>query len=484
MLCFKRNSTNENNDINIVPQSLRDITSEWCENMLKKGSVISKDTKITNTDIRKITNEEIGVDDGGGFSGSVLVKLVPTYSGNVIGNEPASMVCKISGNNWNITTLLRFFDYTVGGCNSEELFSRQEGLFFQKIAPLMQSTHYGLPKCHFVGVDDKGNSTFTQYVILNKPSKVRSIMVMEDLCCWKSLNVCTCVTRQQIIACLKNVAILHAKFWGNKEIADIFGLCKMERDNRKTRYSKFAALMRKRKLSSPDSVKKTIEKLFSSDWIDHSSMRLPKDKPKPDWLTIEPLVDGSYVVMKDPLVMEMFSTFSNRIPNYYQHKLKQFKTKEPQTLLHGDIHSGNHMYGTGENEGKVIAVDFQMAGSGMAVIDVTTLLTSSWHISNFQEIEDFAREYHSTLVENGVKDYNWIEFKNDFELIIVERMLVLTDLLTMMKPTTFFNMVTKWGNEQKADGIKKAFDSGFFNANVLFLTSMYVKDKDNFLIVS
>ena len=60
----------------------------------------------------------------------------------------------------------------------------------------------------------------------------------------------------------------------------------------------------------------------------------------------------------------MLEVFIERIPDYYEHKLKRSLKKPLQTLVHGDFHGGNHMYGTDENEGKVIALDYQMFGKG------------------------------------------------------------------------------------------------------------------------
>ena len=60
----------------------------------------------------------------------------------------------------------------------------------------------------------------------------------------------------------------------------------------------------------------------------------------------------------------MLEVFIERIPDYYEHKLKKSLKKPLQTLVHGDFHGGNHMYGTDENEGKVIALDYQMFGKG------------------------------------------------------------------------------------------------------------------------
>ena len=82
------------------------------------------------------------------------------------------------------------------------------------------------------------------------------------------------------------------------------------------------------------------------------------------WLTIGPQEDGSYEVLKDLVVQEMLDVFIQRMPDYYELKFKKSLKMPLQTLIHGDFHGGNHMYGTDENEGEVIALDYQMFGKG------------------------------------------------------------------------------------------------------------------------
>ena len=63
----------------VVPETLEDITPFWCQTILHEGSVINKGTTVTAVEIKQITDEESGFKNGGGLSGSTLVKLIPTY---------------------------------------------------------------------------------------------------------------------------------------------------------------------------------------------------------------------------------------------------------------------------------------------------------------------------------------------------------------------------------------------------------------------
>ena len=80
MACISKKSNSEPQyGFKQVPDSMEEITAEWLEKALKHGSSISQETTITIVEASRLTNEESGVADGGGFSGSILVKLTPHY---------------------------------------------------------------------------------------------------------------------------------------------------------------------------------------------------------------------------------------------------------------------------------------------------------------------------------------------------------------------------------------------------------------------
>ena len=81
MACMGSSDKNKSEQygFKIVPESMSDITAVWCENILQKGSTISKETKVTELEVRSLTSDVNDQDDGGGLSGSTLLKLIPTY---------------------------------------------------------------------------------------------------------------------------------------------------------------------------------------------------------------------------------------------------------------------------------------------------------------------------------------------------------------------------------------------------------------------
>ena len=212
---------------------------------------------------------------------------------------------------------------------------------------------------------------------------------MEDLGSWQSFAPGMDMSKEQGISCLQNVAILHAKFWENEKAMNEFGPSKFDKQFRLGHYNKIASKIRKSKV---ENIQGVFEKLLEGEWPSNTWARIQKDGVIPDWLTIAPDADGSYCVLKDPMVAEAFEVMQDRFPHYNQMKSKPFIKRPTQTICHGDFHAGNHMYGIGENEGKVVALDFQDPGAGMVAIDFVYLLYISWgNWGNYHEVEALAK---------------------------------------------------------------------------------------------
>merc|ERR1712012_402919 len=136
-----------------------------------------------------------------------------------------------------------------------------------------------------------------------------------------------------------------------------------EKENRGAAYSKQAQKSRNKFLSNSLSCQRLLQK-FQTNWDGHEWMMVTKDVVMPTWFTAEPLKNGSHPVLQDPLVIEMMNVFSERYPAFNTSIVTKYLNKPVQTLLHGDFHQGNHMYGVNENKGKVVCFDFQGVGTG------------------------------------------------------------------------------------------------------------------------
>ena len=135
----------------------------------------------------------------------------------------------------------------------------------------------------FLGLDDNGNSSFTQIVILNGLTKTKLIMLMEDLSHWKSAPPGYPISKEQMILCLKNVAILHAKFWGLKNLDSLnIGIGKAEQDLRPAAYQKMSKLFLKTLVKNPKMLRKALNSLLKCElvtiWFQKFSKYLKKSQ--------------------------------------------------------------------------------------------------------------------------------------------------------------------------------------------------------------
>ena len=155
MSCIRKTTKEDSYGYENVPGSLVDITAEWCETALKtdppKNPIINTDVSVVSIDIQHLKNEDSGAADGGGLSGSELVWIIPTYAGNITGNEPSYLVCKLShGSGNHIAMSWRFAMYlTSGGEGYDEYMYRRETNFLKRIIPIMDSALYKFPNMYF-----------------------------------------------------------------------------------------------------------------------------------------------------------------------------------------------------------------------------------------------------------------------------------------------------------------------------------------------
>ena len=68
------------------------------------------------------------------------------------GTEPKTMVCKISGlYNRKVSLLWRFIIYVFSGGNADELMTKTEADFFNRIIPQTKDTNLRTPHVYYVG---------------------------------------------------------------------------------------------------------------------------------------------------------------------------------------------------------------------------------------------------------------------------------------------------------------------------------------------
>ena len=74
------------------------------------------------------------------------------FRGNVSGNEPSTIVCKISGNEQRpISFVWRLMIFAMYG-PWEDMLNRHETSFYKKVAPYLTDTSFRFPKIYFAGM--------------------------------------------------------------------------------------------------------------------------------------------------------------------------------------------------------------------------------------------------------------------------------------------------------------------------------------------
>ena len=468
-----------------VPDSLDDFNPVWCGVVLRKCGAVNGAATVSKVTVEKLQNEETGFSDGGGFSSAKIIRIHLTYNGQTTGYEPDTLVAKtvITGELMIKLGLLRRLMLCMFlGRNFEEKFLRKDIKFYREAIPLVPKS-YSYPKLYYTGMMDGGNRGFFKEIIRSMPHKIRTVTLMQDMNGWETKVVGVhSVDLEESIAVLQNVAVLHGSFWGtkNEEIKNSFDIAMSENETRPSSYNMFSKISRNGFLISAQSIRKTLNKALKH-WESSCMFAVPIGSPIPSWLTVQSDQDDSPIfIFKDPNVIEMLEAVAMRYPDFNTIAARPFMLLPSQTLLHGDFHSGNHMYLKDESGVKVVAFDFQGAGVGLAVSDIIRFLNCSRPHTQLSEDFLILKRYHEALVQSGVNDYNFDDLKIHFVIGCFE--VVLSGIINGAQMT--LETSEKWMKAmtgEKWPDFKKILDSGIWCNGYLFLTSLYLHDKENFL---
>ena len=87
------------------------------------------------------------------------------------------------------------------------------------------------------------------------------------------------------------------------------------------------------------------------------------------------------------------------------------------------------------------------------------------------------------MVENGVKDYSLEEFLSDVKVSIIEQLVQILTMVTRMNPAKMIQFLKNFSGEEKTDGFMKLLEQGMMSKPFILVTSLYVKNKDDFMVV-
>lgn len=96
----------------------------------------------------------------------------------------------------------------------------------------------------------------------------------------------------------------------------------------------------------------------------------------------------------------------------------------PYTLNHGDLRSDNIFF-PGSSGGEFAVIDWQLAGMGQPMTDISRWLTQSITIEQRRATEkDLLKLYHDRLLEHGITGYSYRQMMQDYQLNLVVLLLM------------------------------------------------------------
>ena len=465
-----------------MPQSLRDVTAEWLDKALKQGSVIPEDVVVSSIEIQHL-NSTVGdahLEGGLGASGSLLVRLILNYDSLETSHLPQTVMCKLTcGPRKDFDLQSRVFLNLE--CGDDADWTRREFDFFSKITPQLTDSNFRSVKIYHSDIIDCPNRYVIQRYLTNTPHNVRSVIIMEDLSGWESYYGAVEPPKGRVYLCMKNIAALHASFWNKADELKAQGiqLAQTEISWRKARYSWLFGSLIRWSVSSADAVTKKVDSFLNGRWPNHPATKFHKDDAMPDWLTVAPSEDGTVSPLNDSLCREMLYVFAERLPNFYQRAMVPLDNAAPQTLIHGDFKSDNHMFRSAHSNDEVVALDFQFTGLGMVAIELNYFLQLLPSVKSWKDIEDILKVYHKALVENGVNDYNWDTFIHEFTVFLLDRV-----MLTVLFASDIDFYIKFWiqiYGPDKRNIVDILVKSGVMSRFFVMATSLYMADKENFM---
>ena len=126
-----------------------------------------------------------------------------------------------------------------------------------------------------------------------------------------------------------------------------------------------------------------------------------------------------------------------------------------------------------------------MFGKGLVSNDVVNFISFSYDVKNWDEIAELLSEYHHNLCLNGVNDYPLEDLLIDVKIATAVFVINILKTAIELSPKKFKSfMKGLMGGEKGEEFVKVVTKKGGLSKHILLLTSIYVNDKDNFLIAN
>jgi aminoglycoside/choline kinase family phosphotransferase len=103
--------------------------------------------------------------------------------------------------------------------------------------------------------------------------------------------------------------------------------------------------------------------------------------------------------------------------------VKRYLGQPPRTLLHGDFHLHNLLFGSNHGGRTLIVIDWQACSRGRATRDIVHFLVTGLVPARRRAREmDLLRLYHTILTEHGVREYSFEQCLHDYRFTMLDEM--------------------------------------------------------------
>ncbi|WP_193173489.1 oxidoreductase family protein [Nisaea nitritireducens] len=105
----------------------------------------------------------------------------------------------------------------------------------------------------------------------------------------------------------------------------------------------------------------------------------------------------------------------------HAHEISELERAKPQTLCHGDLHREQILFPASPG-GPLNIIDWQMAGSDSAALDLSFLLSGGLRPEDRSRNEvAFIERYYASLTDSGVDDYSMEELMGSYRVSIARQ---------------------------------------------------------------
>ena len=162
------------------------------------------------------------------------------------------------------------------------------------------------------------------------------------------------------------------------------------------------------------------EKLEQFAWLQHKrefSAGYTKDQFFSEW---DDLLQKIRSEMPDFDLSPLFEENASQLARNFK-RVKTFLYNAPVTLIHDDYHLDNMIFRDGDTGSEAVIIDWQCVAKGPGVCDLGYFMAFCLSAEQRSQAENsLLKIYYNTLVEQGIRGYEYSRFLLDYRLSVLE----------------------------------------------------------------